>query len=52
MNTSDSRLYYEVAISSWKGYNPSSLQYVVQDDSFCDNNRRNISERVGKVVQK
>ena len=42
MNISDSGLYYKVTISSQEECDLSSLQQIVQNDTFCDNNRRNI----------
>ena len=51
MNTSDSRLYHKVTVSSWERCYSSSLQQVVQDNTFCSNYRENIGERIGKVVQ-
>ena len=37
MDTSDGRFYYKVVISSWKEYNSSSLQQVVQNYILCNN---------------
>ena len=51
MNTSNSRLYYKVAISSRERCNSGGLQQVVKDDTFCGNDRRYISRRFGKVIQ-
>jgi len=31
MNTSDGRFYYQVAVSSEKGYGSSSIQQIVQN---------------------
>ena len=51
INTFNNGLYHKVTISSWEECNPSSLQQVVQNNTFCGNNRGNISRGVSKVVQ-
>jgi len=50
MNLPNSRLHYEVTSSSQERCNPNSLQLVVENDIFCGNNRRNISERTSKII--
>ena len=45
----NSGLYHKVTISSRERCNSSSLQYVVQDNIFHSNNRKNINRRVSKI---
>jgi len=52
VDTPDGELYYKVTISSWKKCNPSGLQQVVINDTFCGNNKRDIGKRIGEIVQR
>jgi len=50
MNTSNGGLYYKVTTSNWEEYN-LSLQYVVQDDIFYNNNRRILAEELVRLFK-
>ena len=52
MDAPNGGLYYKATGSGRKRCNPGSLQQIVQNDIFCSNNRRDISKRFGKVVQR
>ena len=51
VNIYDGEFYYQIAISSQEGFNPSSLQQIVKDDIFCGNNKENIGRGISKIVQ-
>ena len=51
MDAPNSRIYYKDTSSSREGYDSGGMQQIVQNDALCDNNRRNIDRRIGKVVQ-
>ena len=51
MNAPNSRLYYKATSSSRKGCDSGGMQQVVQNNTLCSNNGRNISRRIGEVVQ-
>jgi len=50
IDSSNSWLYNQVAVSSREGYDLSSLWHVSQNDIFCGNNRRDISGEISIVV--
>jgi len=50
VNIFNSWLYHKVAISNRKGCGFSGMQQIVQNDIFYNNNKRNISRRIGKIV--
>ena len=52
MNALDSRFYYEIASSGREECNTSGMRYVIKNDAFCGNNRRNISRGFNEVALK
>ena len=50
MNTSNGRFYHEVTGGSWEECDPSGLQQVVQDGSFCGNDGSNVGGRFSETV--
>ena len=50
MDTSNGRLYYEVTGGSRKGCHSSGLRQVVQNDTFCSNDKRDIGRRISEII--
>ena len=51
MNSSNGGLYHKVTNSGQKRHDPGSLQQVVKNDTFCGNNRGDISKRLSKLFR-